>query len=212
MPVSESKLRIVIADDHTVVRSALRMLLEAEPDIEVVAEAGDAGDALRYVRGHRPDVLILDLNMPGVPSLEILPELKEASPETGVVILTMQSETEFARRALDAGAGGYVLKEAADSELMQAIHAVADGETYLQPTLGVRMARESTRSGEDELSEREIEVLRLVAEGYSNREIAGALHLAEGTVKNHVSTLLVKLNARDRTNAVLRALHEGLLG
>ena len=133
--------------------SALRMLLEVEPYIEVVAEAGTAEDALRYVRGHRPTVLILDLDMPGRPSLEVLPEIIEASPETGAVILTMRSEPEFARQALQAGVLGYVLKEAADAELVQAVRSAASGETYLQPALGVKLATEARADEAGGLSE-----------------------------------------------------------
>jgi two-component system response regulator NreC len=130
------KVRIVLADDHVVVRSALRMLLEAEPEFEVVSEAGNADEAARKVRGHHPQVLVLDLNMPGVSGLVILPRIREESPETQIVVLTMQNEPAFAREALQAGALGYVLKEAADAELVQAVRMAAAGEKYLQPELG----------------------------------------------------------------------------
>ncbi len=121
--------KIVIADDHRVVRSGLRMLLDREEGFEVVAEAGDVADAHRYVRAHRPDVLILDLNMPGRPSLDAIPDIREASPETEIVVLTMQNEPAFARRALQAGVRGYVLKDAADAELVQAVRSAAVGDT-----------------------------------------------------------------------------------
>src|SRR5215212_216741 len=168
MPMAEpdangEETTIVLADDHAVVRGALRMLLEAEPGFEVVAEAGDATNAIRYVRGHKPTVLILDLNMPGPSSLESIPEIKEASPETQIVVLTMQAETAFARQALQAGVAGYVLKEAAEEELVTAIRSAAQGQTYLQPALGARMAAEPEGRAEDDLSEREIEVLRRIA-------------------------------------------------
>jgi two-component system response regulator NreC len=120
---------IVLADDHTVVRNALRLLLDAESDFEVVAEAGDADTAVRYVRGHRPTVLILDLNMPGRSSLDAVADIRAASPETEIVVLTMQNEPAFARRALQAGVRGYVLKEAADAELVQAVRSAAAGDT-----------------------------------------------------------------------------------
>ena len=132
--------KIVIADDHRVVRSGLRMLLDREEDFEVVAEAGDVADARRYVRAHRPDVLVLDLNMPGDPSLPAIPVFREESPATRVVVLTMQEDPAFAREALQAGASGYVLKEAADEELVQAVRAAASGGTYLNPALGARIA------------------------------------------------------------------------
>ncbi len=138
---------IVLADDHTVVRNALRMLLDAEPEFEVVAEAGDVETTVRYVRGHKPTVLILDLNMPGRSSLDAVPDILEASPETEIVVLTMQNEPAFARRALQAGVRGYVLKEAADAELVQAVRSAAVGDTYLQPALGRPPRRRQPTSG-----------------------------------------------------------------
>ena len=138
--------KIVIADDHRVVRSGLRMLLDREDGFEVVAEAGDVADARRYVRAHRPDVLILDLNMPGDPSLPAIPIFLEESPTTRVVVLTMQEDPAFAREALQAGASGYVLKEAADEELVHAVRAAADGGTYLNPQLGARIAAAPRRA------------------------------------------------------------------
>jgi two-component system, NarL family, response regulator NreC len=133
---------IVVADDHAVVRSGLRMLLDAEPDLEVVAETGDVAATRRSLKGYRPQVLILDLNMPGEPSLSAIPSLREASPDTNIVVLTMQDDPAFAREALRAGALGYVLKEAADSELVRAVRLAADGRTYLHPELGARLAAE----------------------------------------------------------------------
>ncbi len=205
-------LSIVLADDHTIVRSALRMLLEAEPDLEVVAEAGTAEDALRYVRGHRPTVLILDLDMPGRPSLEVLPEIIEASPETGVVILTMRSETEFARQALKSGVRGYVLKEAADTELVQAVRSAAAGETYLQPALGAKLATESPERMSGGLSERELEILKLIALGHTNAEIADHLFLSIRTVESHRANIHSKLDLNSRAELVGYALDRGIIG
>ena len=204
-------LSIVLADDHTVVRSALRMLLEAEPDIEVVAEAGTAEDALRYVRGHRPTVLILDLDMPGRPSLEVLPEIIEASPETGVVILTMRSEPEFARQALQAGVRGYVLKEAADAELVQAVRSASAGETYLQPALGAKLATASDEQAGG-LSERELGILELIALGHTNAEIADQLFLSIRTVESHRANIQSKLDLGSRAELVRYALDHGIIG
>src|SRR3954452_14499019 len=165
---------IVLADDHAVVRSGLKLLLEGEEDFEVVAIAGTADDALRYVRGHKPDVLVLDLHMPGSrSSLDAIPEVSEASPTTKVVVLTMQEDPAFARRALRDGAVGYVLKEAADEELVHAVRAATRGETYLQPRRGAALA--ATPEGPpDGLTARELEVLRLIAFGHTNGEIAEA--------------------------------------
>src|ERR1700684_506652 len=136
-------IRIVLADDHAVVRSGLRLVLESESDFEVVAEAGDIESDKRYVGGHHPGVLVLDLNMPGGSSLEAIPSIREQSPETQIVVLTMQQEPAFARHALSAGAIGYVLKEAADDELVEAVRRGARGESYLNPRLGARLASEA---------------------------------------------------------------------
>lgn len=203
-------ITIVLADDHTVVRRALRVLLGEEEDFEVVAEADDAEAAIRYVRGHKPTVLVLDLNMPGVPSLEAIPGIREASPDTQIVILTMQKEPAFARQALQLGVLGYVLKEAADNELVQAVRSAAHGETYLQPALGARLAAEPER-GKGDLSERETEVLRLIALGHTNVEIAEKLYLSVRTVETHRSHIQQKLGASTRAELVSSALERGLV-
>ena len=203
-------IRIVLADDHAVVRSALRMLLDAEPGMEVVAEAGDVDGAIRYVRGHRPQVLILDLNMPGRASLDAIPDIAEASPETRIVVLTMQSEPAFAREAMQAGVLGYILKEAADAELVKAVRLAAAGETYLQPALGARLAAEPPE-GEGELSEREIEVLRLIALGHTNAEIAEQLVISVRTVESHRAHIQQKLRLSKRSELVRYALERGML-
>jgi two-component system, NarL family, response regulator NreC len=216
MPVPGSqddggKITIVLADDHAVVRSALRVLLESEPGFEVVAEAGDATGAVRYVRGHKPTVLILDLNMPGPSSIESIPAIKEASPETEIVVLTMQAETAFAREALRAGVVGYVLKEAAEDELVTAVRNAAQGQTYLQPALGARLASEPEGRAEDDLSEREIEVLRHIALGYTNAEIAEKLSLSIRTVESHRAHIQQKLGLTTRSELVRYALDHGLV-
>lgn len=202
---------IVLADDHTVVRNALRLLLDAEPGFEVVAEAGDAEAAVRYVRGHKPTVLILDLNMPGRSSLEAVPEIREASPGTEIVVLTMQNEPVYARRALQAGVRGYVLKEAADAELVQAVRSAALGDTYLQPTLGAKLAAGVDERSGDELSERERDVLRLIALGHTNAEIAGRLYISIRTVESHRAHIQQKLRVSSRSQLVRYALEHGLV-
>jgi len=206
------ELTIVLADDHKVVRSALHMLLEAEPDIEVVAEAGTADDAVRYARGHKPTVLILDLDMPGRPSLEAIPDIAEASPDTHIVILTMRSEPEFARQALKLGVRGYVLKEAADAELVQAVRSAAAGETYLQPALGARLAAEANEQDADDLTERESGILELIALGHTNAEIAEQLFLSIRTVESHRANLQSKLDLNTRAELVRYALDHGIIG
>jgi two-component system, NarL family, response regulator NreC len=202
---------IVLADDHTVVRNALRLLLDTEPGFEVVAEAGDVEAALRYVRGHKPTVLILDLNMPGRSSLDAVPDIRAASPQTEIVVLTMQNEPAFARRALQAGVRGYVVKEAADAELVQAVRSAAAGDTYLQPTLGARLAAGEDGDSEDELSERERDVLRLIALGHTNAEVAEQLYISIRTVESHRAHIQQKLSLSSRAELVRYALERGLI-
>jgi len=207
-------ITIVLADDHAVVRSGLRLLLERTGDLEVVSEAGTADDAVRTVLGHKPAVLVLDLNMPGpLSSLDAIPRVAEASPGTRVVVLTMQEDPEFARRALRAGAAGYVLKEAADAELVEAIRRAAAGETYLTPSLGAALAAAPPAPSEppDDLSEREVEVLRLIALGHTNAEIAGKLYLSVRTVESHRAHIQQKLRLSTRAELVRYALDRGLL-
>ena len=205
-------ITIVLADDHPVVRQGLRMLLEAEPDIEVVAEAGDVDAAKRYVLGHKPGVLVLDLNMPGGPSLEAIPAVAESSPSTVVVVLTMQDDPAFARQALSAGARGYVLKQAAGEELVKAIRTAVDGGTYLNPELGARMAAEPVQHGPPgDLTEREVDVLRLIALGHTNNEIAEQLHLSVRTVETHRAHIQQKLRISSRAELVRYALDNDLI-
>jgi len=205
-------VRIVIADDHAVVRSGLRMLLDSEDGFEVVAEAGDVEAARRYVRGHHPAVLVLDLNMPGASSLEAIPGLREEFPETQIVVLTMQDDPAFAREAMRAGALGYVLKEAADAELVEAVRDAAGGRTYLHPRLGARLAAEPEAAGpSSDLSEREVEVLRLIALGHTNSEIAGQLFLSVRTVESHRAHIQQKLGLSTRAELVKYALDHKLL-
>jgi two-component system response regulator NreC len=206
-----SRVRIVIADDHPVVRRGLRQLLEYEQGFEVVAEAGDLDSARRYVRGHRPRVLVLDLNMPGGSSLDAIEEILAESPGLAIVVLTMQDEPAYARRALSAGALGYVLKEAADTELVQAIRAAAAGQSYLNPRLGARVAAAPPPGPPDGLSEREVEVLRLIALGHTNAQIAAALYLSVRTVESHRAHIQHKLRLSDRAELVRYALDHELI-
>ena len=204
---------VVIADDHAVVRSGLRMLLNAEADLEVVAEAGDVPTAMRMVRAHRPRVAVLDLNMPGGSGLDAIPELRASTPETAIVVLTMQDDPAFARQALQNGALGFVLKEAADDELLEAVRLAADGETYLNPRLGARMAAQPPQpSGPpDDLTEREVDVLRLIALGHTNAEIAGQLYLSIRTVETHRAHIQQKLRRSTRAELVRYALEHKLV-
>lgn len=209
-----SDIRIVLADDHGVVRAGLKLLLEAEEGMEVVAEAGDVDSTLRAVLGHKPDVLVLDLNMPGAEtSLDALPDVQQRSPETKTVVLTMQEDPEYARRALRAGALGYVLKEAADTELVEAVRRAAEGGTYLNPSLGARLAAtpEAPTGPPDDLSDREVEVLRLIALGHTNAEIGEQLFLSVRTVETHRAHVQQKLGRSTRAELVRYALDHGLL-
>jgi two-component system, NarL family, response regulator NreC len=204
-------VRIVLADDHAVVRSGLRLLLEGEADFEVVAEAGDVDSARRYVRGHHPRVLVLDLNMAGELSIESIPLIREESPDTQIVVLTMQTEPAFAREALAAGALGYVLKDAAEHELVAAVRNAAAGESYLNPRLGARIAAEPPPGPPDDLSERELEVLKLIALGHTNTEIGQQLYLSVRTVETHRSHIQQKLRLSTRSQLVGYVLDRGLI-
>ena len=209
-----SPIRIVLADDHRVVRTGLGLLLDAEKAIEVVAEAGDVDSALRAVLGHKPDVLVLDLNMPGTQNtLEAHPVIRQRFAQTATVVLTMQEDPEYARSALRAGALGYVLKEAADTELVEAVRRAADGRTYLNPSLGARLAAmpEQPAGPPDDLSGRELEVLRLIALGHTNAEIGEQLFLSVRTVETHRAHVQQKLGRTTRAELVRYALDHGLL-
>jgi two-component system response regulator NreC len=208
-----ARTTVVIADDHAIVRSGLKTLLDAEPGFEVTGEARDVRSAVTFVRAQRPDVLVLDLNMPGDPSLPAIPELLEASPGTGIVVLTMQNDPAFAREALRAGALGYVLKESANAELVAAVRAATEGRTYLQPQLGARLAAEPPKpdARDDDLSARETEVLQLIALGHTNTEIAERLYLSVRTVESHRAHIQQKLRLSTRAELVHYALGHGLL-
>jgi two-component system response regulator NreC len=204
-------VQIVLADDHAAVRSGLRLLLDGEPGFEVVAEVGDIDSARRYVRGHRPRVLVLDLNITGKPSIESIPVIREESPETRIVVLTTQTEPVVAREALVAGALGYVLKGAAEHELVEAVRNAAVGEGYLNPRLGARLVSEPPLGPLDGLSEREAEVLKLIALGHTNAEIAQKLYLSVRTVETHRSHIQQKLRLSTRAELVGYALDRGLV-
>jgi two-component system, NarL family, response regulator NreC len=204
-------IRVVIADDHAVVRRGLRHVLDSEPSFEVLAEASTFDDARRYVRGHHPDVLVLDLNMPGGSTLEHIPSIRAECPETQIVVLTMQDEPAYARQALSAGALGYVLKEAAEAELVEAIRRAAAGDTYLNPRLGARVAAEPPPGPPDGLSEREVDVLRMIALGHTNTEISEQLFLSVRTVETHRAHIQQKLRLGTRAELVRYALDHKLI-
>jgi two-component system, NarL family, response regulator NreC len=210
---SGGRITIVLADDHRVVRAGLRLLLESEPDFAVLAEAGDVAESMRKVSAFHPDVLILDLNMPGESSLSAIPRIRAADPATKIVVLTMQNDPAYARDALRAGAIGYVLKEAADTELVQAVRQAASGLTYLNPGLGARLAAEpeDRPQAPDMLSAREVEVLRLIAQGHTNSEIASQLYLSVRTVESHRAHIQRKTGRMTRADLVAYAHEHSLM-
>jgi two-component system, NarL family, response regulator NreC len=211
--VTDDVVKVVIADDHAVVRSGLRMLLDAEEGLHVVAEAGEWPTAMQVIRAHRPQVAVLDLNMPGGSGLEAIPKLRESTPETAIVVLTMQDDPAFARQALQNGALGFVLKEAADEELIAAVRLAAEGETYLNPRLGARLAAQppAPSGPPDDLTERELDVLRLIALGHTNAEIARQLYLSVRTVETHRAHIQHKTRRSTRAELVRYALDHGLV-
>ena len=208
------QITIVLADDHKVVRTGLRMLLESDGRFQVLEEAGDVAGTVQKVLACRPQVLVLDLNMGGESSLDSIPQLRSDAPDTQIVVLTMQDNPAFARAALRAGAVGYVLKDAADTELMSAVEMAAEGRTYLNPELGAKLASEPPESDArpDNLSPREVEVLKLIALGHTNGEIASSLFLSVRTVESHRAHIQQKIRLTTRAELVAYARDRGLLG
>jgi two-component system response regulator NreC len=206
---------IVVVDDHAVVRSGLRLLLDAEEDLEVVAEAGNAREAVFEVRAHKPDVILLDLVMPGESGIEAVPKLLHEAPDAKILVLSMQDDPQYVREAFAVGAKGYVLKEAADADVVDAIRQVAAGGSYVHPTLGARMvaadAAALAAAEADPLSEREREVLRLLALGHTNQEIAKQLFISVRTAETHRAHIMRKLGLETRAELVRYALEHGQL-
>jgi two-component system response regulator NreC len=207
--------RVLIVDDHAVVRSGLRMLLDAEEDIEVVGEAGTVRDAVFEARSGKPDVILLDVVMPGKSGIEGAPELLKEVPAAKLLVLSMQDDPRYVREAFAAGASGYVLKEAADTEVVQAVREVAGGGRYVHPALGARLATAEAEAAAaadaDPLSEREREVLRLLALGHTNQEIAKMLYISVRTAETHRAHIMQKLRLTTRAELVRHALAQGLL-
>jgi two-component system, NarL family, response regulator NreC len=212
-PTAPSAITLVLADDHQVVRTGLRMLLDSDDRFRVLEETGDVAGTVRTVLEHRPQVLVLDLNMGGESSLDTIPQLRADAPGTQIVVLTMQEDPAFARAALRAGAIGYVLKDAADDELMTAVSMAAEGRTYLNPELGAKLAAEipASDSQPDDLSPRELEVLTLIALGHTNAEIASLLFLSVRTVESHRAHIQQKTLLATRAELVAYARAHELL-
>ena len=208
-------IRAVVVDDHAVVRSGIRLLLEREDDLEVVGEAGNGKDAIFAVRALKPDVILLDVVMPGESGIDVLPSLLKESPQTKVLVLSMQDDPSYVREAFAAGASGYVLKEAADEEVVAAVREIANGGRYVHPALGARMvtaeAEARAAAEADPLSVREREVLRLLALGHTNQEIAKMLYISVRTAETHRAHIMQKLRISTRAELVRYALAQGLL-
>jgi DNA-binding NarL/FixJ family response regulator len=208
-------IRVILVDDHAVVRSGLRRVLEAGSDIEVVGEASNVRDAVFEVRAQKPDVIVMDVVMPGTSGIEGTPLVLHEAPDAKVLVLSMQDDPRYVREAFAQGASGYVLKEAADTEVVEAVRQVASGQQYLHPALGARLleseARQRDEEASDPLSEREREVLRLLALGHTNQEIAKLLYISVRTAESHRAHIMQKLRLGTRAELVRYALAHGLL-
>lgn len=217
--ISSEPIRVLLADDHTILRAGLRMMLSVQPDIEIVGEASDGRQAITEAQRLQPDVILMDITMPEVNGIEATFQVKKLLPETRVLVLTMHENEEYLFQTLRAGASGYILKEAADTELITAIRAVSHGRFYLSPSAQSIMVGDylqRVRSGEEHdsynaLTEREREILKLVAEGYTNNQIAERLTISPKTVDTHRTHVMDKLNLHSRAELVKYAMRRGLL-
>lgn len=204
-------VRLLIADDHPIVRAGFEGMLAGQPDIEVAGEAADGREAVDLARKLEPDVVLMDLRMPELDGVAAIEEIRERLPETHVLVLTTYDSDADILRSIEAGATGYLLKDAPREELFRAIRAAARGEPALAPTVTARLMKQRQRPAREELSDREVEILRHVAKGESNKEIGRSLHISEATVKTHLIHTFDKLEVEDRTAAVTAALERGIL-
>jgi two-component system response regulator NreC len=213
--MSKKTIRILVVDDHAVVRTGLRLLLDAEADIEVVGEAGDVQTAVFEAREKKPDVVLMDVVMPGQSGIEGVPQVLKEAPGCKVLVLSMQDDPRYVREAFGAGASGYVLKEAVDAEVVAAVREVAGGGRYVHPALGARLvevdAETKARQEADPLSDREREVMRLLALGHTNQEIAKMLFISVRTAETHRAHIMQKLRLSTRAELVRYAIEQGLL-
>ncbi|MDR7433532.1 MAG: response regulator transcription factor [Armatimonadota bacterium] len=213
------KIRVLIADDHTIVREGIRMILTAQPDIEVVGEAANGQEAIELTRKLRPDVVVMDISMPGVSGIHATKAIKAEMPEVNVLALTMHEDETYVFQLLKAGAAGYVLKRGAASDLVNAVRAASKGEAFLYPSVAKAVVQDylqRVEAGEererwDGLTQREREILKLIAEGYTNQEIAQKLYISVKTVQTHRAHILEKLGLHDRTELVRYAIRKGLI-
>jgi DNA-binding NarL/FixJ family response regulator len=206
MPKQSAQIRILIVDDHPVVREGLTMIIESQADLRVVAEAGTGAEALALFEVHLPDITLMDLGLPDIHGIDVIKKLQERHPSSRIIVLTTYLGDVQALRALQAGAAGYLLKATLRRDLLDTIRAVYAGRRHVQSEVASEMAH---HAGDHSLTDREIEVLKLIAKGCSNKIVADRLDISEDTVKGHVRNILEKLKANDRTHAVTIALHRG---
>ena len=214
----ENRISVLIADDHSLIRQGLKQILEIEKDLAVVAQASNGSEAVQLARECRPDVILMDINMPGTNGLQAIKEIKQEKLECKIIVLTIHEDREYLFKTLQMGAEGYVLKDAEPSVLIEAIRNVYLGQSYIQPNMTMELVKEfnkitmheKEKHNENNLTAREIEVLELIAEGMINKEIAKQLYISEKTVKNHVSNIFRKLNVSDRTQAAIYAFKHNI--
>lgn len=211
-----NKIKILIADDHSMVREGLKQLIELEDDIEVIAQAGDGQEAIDKIHEFKPDVVLLDINMPIMNGLEVLEKLKETNEEVNVLILTIHNEIEYLYRAVEIGVNGYVLKDSESDVLIKAIRSIYNGESYIQPNMASLLFKKingelDNQVKHSKLTKREVEVLKLITQGLLNKEIADQLCISEKTVKNHVSNIFKKIEVSDRTQAAVYAIKNNIV-
>lgn len=215
-----NKIHILLADDHAVMRTGLRLVLERQPDFEVVGEASDGREAVALTQQHRPEVVVMDVTMPNLNGIEAARQISTATPQSGIVMLSMHSDEGYVLRALKAGARGYLLKESAESDLIAAIRAVHSGKAFFSPAVSRMLVEDYVRQLQDReiedsyelLTTREREILQLVAEGKSNKEIAGILNLSLYTIETHRGNLMEKLNLHTVPELILYAVRKGVIG
>lgn len=204
-------IRVLLVDDHTVVRTGIAGMLTGAPSIEIVGEAANGKEALDAARELAPDVVLIDLRMPVMDGPDAIRELRKENLATGLLVLTTYDSDADILRAIEAGANGYLLKDTSREELIQAIEATSSGSSWLAPNIAATVMKQMQRPAADKLSDRELDVLRLVAKGHSNKEIAGAMHISQATVKTHLIHIFRKLDVNDRTAAVTMALERGII-
>ncbi len=213
-----NRISVLIADDHSMLRQGLKQILELESDIEVIAQASNGSEAIQLAKEHRPDVILMDINMPGINGLQAIKQIKDDKLSSRIIVLTIHEDREYLFKTLQMGAEGYVLKDAEPKVLIEAIRNVHSGRSYIQPNMTMELVKEFNRvtlhekekHDDNNLTSREVEVLELIAEGMINKEIAKTLYISEKTVKNHVSNIFRKLNVSDRTQAAIYAFKHNI--